>query len=122
MPIPSIFSQKRTWLLIALSIIYVKGLFIDVMEVDAAQYAAISLEMLKNGHWLQVMHRGGDYLDKPPLLFWLSALSFKVFGVSNFAYKLPSFLAALLSVYAVFRLSLLYYSSLRMMSAPTPYF
>jgi 4-amino-4-deoxy-L-arabinose transferase-like glycosyltransferase len=110
MSLSSIFFQKRTWLLIALSIIYVKGLFIDVMEVDAAQYASISLEMLQNGQWLQVMHRGNDYLDKPPLLFWLSALSFKVFGVSNFAYKLPSFLAALLGVYAVFRLSLLYYT------------
>jgi 4-amino-4-deoxy-L-arabinose transferase-like glycosyltransferase len=49
----------------------IAGLFLDVMDVDAAQYASIALEMTQNGSWLQVMHRGTDYLDKPPLLFWL---------------------------------------------------
>lgn len=99
------------WPLLALVLvaIYVRGLFVDVMEVDAAQYASISMEMLQNGQWLQVQHRGADYLDKPPLLFWLSALSFKLFGLSNWAYKLPSLLAALLGVWSVYSFVRLYY-------------
>ncbi len=80
------------------------------MEVDAAQYASISMEMLQDGHWLQVKHRGTDYLDKPPLLFWLSALSFALFGLSNWAYKLPSFWAALFGVWSVYRFARLYYA------------
>ncbi len=90
--------------------VYVAGLGIDVMEVDAAQYASISMEMLQEGNWLQVQHRGADYLDKPPLLFWLSALSFSWFGLSNWAYKLPSVLATLLGVWSVYRFACLYYS------------
>jgi 4-amino-4-deoxy-L-arabinose transferase-like glycosyltransferase len=101
------------WFLLAAALlaIYVRGLGLDVMEVDAAQYASISMEMLQDGHWLQVKHRGADYLDKPPLLFWLSALSFALFGLSNWAYKLPSFLAALLGVWSVYRFARLYYGS-----------
>lgn len=75
------------------------------MDVDAAQYASISREMLGNHHYLQVLDHGENYLDKPPLLFWLSVLSFKLLGVSTFAYKLPSFLFTLLGVYSVYRLA-----------------
>jgi 4-amino-4-deoxy-L-arabinose transferase-like glycosyltransferase len=110
MQFPSVLTNKKTWLLLGLIIVYIKGLFLDIMEVDAAQYASISMEMLKNGQFLQVMHRGSDYLDKPPLLFWLSALSFKLFGINNWAYKLPSFLSALLGIYGIYKFSLLFYS------------
>ncbi len=98
------------WLAAGLFIVYVRGLLLDVMDVDASQYASISMEMLQNGHWLQVQHRQADYLDKPPLLFWSSALSFALFGLHNWAYKLPSFLATILGVYATYRFCLLFYS------------
>lgn len=103
--------MSRTQLILAaaLIIVYIRGLFIPVMDVDASQYASISMEMLQDGSWLQVMHRHADYLDKPPLLFWLSAFSYQIFGISTWAYKLPSLLGALLGVYAVFRFSKLFY-------------
>ncbi len=109
---PSFFSRLRSpwfWLALGLVVVYLRGLFLDVMDVDAAQYASISMEMLQNGHWLQVQHRGADYLDKPPLLFWLSASSYALFGLSNWAYKLPSLLAALAGVWATYRFTLLFY-------------
>ena len=99
------------WLGLGLAIVYFRGLFLDVMDVDASQYASISMEMLQNGSWLQVQHRGVDYLDKPPLLFWLSASSFWLFGLNNWAYKLPSVLVALAGVWATYRFALLYYGA-----------
>lgn len=90
--------------------IYLLGFGIDVMEVDAAQYASMSREMLERGNFLQVYDLGQDYLDKPPFLFWISALSMKFFGVNNFAYRLPSFLFSLLAIYSVFKLCSLYYN------------
>ncbi|MBK9336573.1 MAG: glycosyltransferase family 39 protein [Lewinellaceae bacterium] len=98
------------WLGFGLLAVYLRGLFLDVMDVDAAQYASISMEMLQNGNWLQVQHRHADYLDKPPLLFWSSALSFALFGLHNWAYKLPSLLGAAAGVYATYRFCLLFYS------------
>lgn len=109
---PTSFSRLRSpwfWLALGLAIVYIRGLFLDVMDVDASQYASISMEMLQNGEWLQVQHRGADYLDKPPLLFWLSTASFELFGLSNWAYKLPSLLAALAGVWATYRFTSHFY-------------
>jgi 4-amino-4-deoxy-L-arabinose transferase-like glycosyltransferase len=94
----------------AIFAVYIISGFIDVMDVDAAQYASIAREMLERGDYLHVTNRYVDYLDKPPLLFWLSALSFKVFGISNFAYKLPSLLFALLGIFSTYKLGKLLYS------------
>lgn len=102
---------RYLWAGAGLLFIAIAGLFLDVMDVDAAQYASIALEMMQNGSWLQVMHRGADYLDKPPLLFWLSAASFEVFGAHNWSYKLPSLLAAIGGVWAVYRFTLLFYDN-----------
>ena len=82
---------------------------IPLMDIDASQYASISREMLENKSYLQVFDLGYDYLDKPPMLFWLSAISMKIFGVHDWAYRLPSFLFAILAVYATYRLALLFY-------------
>ncbi len=90
-------------------IIYLIGFGIDVMDVDAAQYASMSREMLASGHFLQVYDFGKDYLDKPPFLFWISALSMKLFGVNNFAYRFPSFLFALFAIFSTFKFANLYY-------------
>lgn len=107
---PSWIRQPWFWLGLGLFGVYLRGLFLDLMDVDATQYASIAMEMLQNGHWLQVQHRYADYLDKPPLLFWASAGSFAAFGLHNWAYKLPSFLGALAGIYAVYRFSRLFYT------------
>ncbi|MEO0585529.1 MAG: glycosyltransferase family 39 protein [Bacteroidota bacterium] len=102
--------QKRyIWALVFLGVIYLLNMRIEIMEVDAAQYASISLEMMESGSFLEVYHRGDDYLDKPPLLFWLSALSFQIFGVNELAYKLPSVMVLLLGLYALFRFTRMWY-------------
>ena len=98
--------EKTLYGILALVLLaYLPGLWVDVMDVDASQYASISREMADSGSFLEVMHRGENYLDKPPLLFWLSALLFKIFGPGNLVYKLPSFLVTLLGLYSLFRLT-----------------
>ncbi|MCX6204981.1 MAG: glycosyltransferase family 39 protein, partial [Bacteroidetes bacterium] len=84
-------------------------LLIPLMDIDAAQYASISREMLERKSFLQFYENGRDYLDKPPMLFWLSGLSLKIFGIHDWAYRLPSFLFIIIAVYATYRFSLLYY-------------
>lgn len=94
------------------TIVYLIGMVaIDLMDVDASQYASISREMLETGNYWQVYHRHENYLDKPPLLFWLSALSYAILGVSDFAYRLPSFLFTLLGVFSTYRLGTLLYNA-----------
>lgn len=96
-------------LIAACALVYLFGWMIPLMEIDAVQYANISREMLHSGSYLELFDRGRDYLDKPPMLFWLSALSMKVFGISDWAYRLPSYLFSLLAIYSTYRLALLFY-------------
>jgi len=97
------------WVFILIAILYFCAIRVDTMDIDASQYAEISREMMKSGDYLHIFDRGADYLDKPPFLFWASAVSMKIFGVNNFGYKLPSILFALLALYATYRLAKLLY-------------
>ncbi len=90
--------------------VYAVGWSLDVMDTDAAQYAAMSLEMLKRNDFLTFTDHGKDYLDKPPLIFWLSGLSMRIFGANNFAYRLPAFAATILAFISTYRFSILFYT------------
>ncbi len=107
--------NKNTFLLLLTACIglYVIGSFmIPLMDIDASQYASISREMLARNSFLQVYDLGKDYLDKPPMLFWLSALSMKIFGVYDWAYRLPSLLFLGIALYSTFKFAELYYGKL----------
>ncbi|TAE09163.1 MAG: glycosyltransferase family 39 protein [Bacteroidetes bacterium] len=95
----------------AVGILYILGSFLDIMDVDAAQYASISRDMQVSGSYLQVYERGEDYLDKPPLLFWFTSLAFSLFGASNLAYRIFPILFTILGAYATFGLGKLYYGA-----------
>ena len=93
------------------AIIYIVGMvLIGIMDIDASLYAEMSREMLGSGDLLDFRNRMIDrYLDKPPLLFWLSVFSYYLFDLSEFAYRLPTFLATLLGVYSTYRMARIYY-------------
>ena len=61
------------------------------------QHAEIAREMLGSS-WIALRLNGVRYWDKPPLLYWLTATSFTVFGIDEWAARLPSLLGALLAV------------------------
>ena len=99
--------------LLAACLICVIGMLgIPLIDIDAAQYASMSREMASTGNYLQLYDLGKDYLDKPPLLFWLSSLSIQLFGVHDWAYRLPSILCLGLALWSVYRFTLLYYNEL----------
>lgn len=61
-----------------------------------ARYAEIGRVMAALGDWVTPWYDAGvPFWGKPPLSFWATALSFQVFGVNEFAARLPHFLAAL---------------------------
>ena len=95
----NILEHKYTLLIVGVFLVHFLNMFIDVMEIDAAQYAAISSEMFTTKSYLQVYFNGNDYLDKPPLLFWLNCISFSIFGISNFSYKFFAVLSLIFSIY-----------------------
>lgn len=106
------------WIFIVIACIYFTAVRVDTMDVDASQYAEISREMMLSDNWLHIYDRGINYLDKPPLHFWLSAASMKLFGLNNFGYKLPSILFAIWALFATYKLGKrLYNDTIGRMSA-----
>ena len=65
-----------------LAAVYIAGLFVPLMDNDAGEYSLIALNMAQKNDFINIVRKGQDYLDKPHLLFWLSALSFKFFGIN----------------------------------------
>src|SRR5215813_914265 len=58
-----------------------------------ASHALAARAMLTDGDWAVLHVNGVAWLEKPPLHYWLVALSYAVFGVSAFATRLPAALA-----------------------------
>ena len=63
-------------------------------DVDAVQ-AQIARNMLTSGDWVTARLDGVPYLEKAPLIYWLIAGSFKVFGATDWAARIPMVIAAL---------------------------
>jgi 4-amino-4-deoxy-L-arabinose transferase-like glycosyltransferase len=62
---------------------------------DEGRYAEIPREMLSGGDWVIPHLNGLDYIEKPPLQYWATALMYRLFGVSEFSARLYTALTAL---------------------------
>ncbi len=105
-------SVKERWIaIIAFAmLVYVLGIILPIMEIDAATYAEVAMEMFDRSDFLSTYSRGMDWLDKPHFQFWITALSYHLFGVNDFGYKFPGLLFSLFSVYFTFLFAKRYYS------------
>src|SRR6185295_17405147 len=71
-------------------------------DVDAVQ-AQIARNMLDSGDWVTARLDGIAYLEKSPLKYWMIAVSFMVFGVHDWAARLPVALSTVLLCWLVAR-------------------
>ena len=74
----------------------------DLYSQTEGQYAGAAREMVETHHWLLPTNNGAPRLQKPPLLYWLIVISFKLFGVNAAAARLPVALAVVASVALIF--------------------
>src|ERR1700722_16828081 len=73
-------------------------------DPDEGRYAEIPREMLSGGDWVIPHLNALVYLEKPPLQYWLTALTFRGLGQSEFTARLCTGSAGFLSLVAVFLL------------------
>ncbi len=67
-------------------------------EPDEGRYASIAWNMYSSGNWLVPCYFGRAHYDKPPLTYWAMAAAYGLLGVNETAARLPSALAAFLTV------------------------
>ena len=84
------------YLFIALSVLLnFSGLFVPILGLDGPLYATIAKTMVLKHDYVNLFSMGKDWLDKPHFPFWVTALSFNIFGFTTWAYKLPAILFVL---------------------------
>ena len=73
-----------------------------LIEPDEGRYAEIPREMLEKGDFITPTLNYVHYFEKPPLHYWLTALSFKLFGLNEFAARFTGVCAGLLTIVIVY--------------------
>ncbi len=95
----------KTLIIIAVFINFAALFSPTLSSNDAYSYAVISKNLLLSGSLTDLTFGGYDWLDKPHLPFWLTAISFKAFGMTTFAYMLPGFIFHLIGAYYTYKLA-----------------
>ncbi len=93
------------WLLILgfCAFLFAFGLnYIGLIGADEPRYAQIAREMLARHDWVTPILGGKPWLEKPVLYYWEAMLSYSIFGVSDWAARIPSAVDATLLVIAVY--------------------
>ena len=96
---------RIAWLLLILATLYVCYFHnlgtIGLIGPDEPRYAWIARAMVETGDWVTPRLYGKPWFEKPVLYYWGAAASFKIFGVSEAAARLPSAVSALLATLAL---------------------
>jgi 4-amino-4-deoxy-L-arabinose transferase-like glycosyltransferase len=96
---------RTDWLLLAgfCGFLFFYGLAsFGLVGADEPRYAQVAREMLASHDWITPVLGGQPWLEKPPLYYWQAMLAYSVFGVSDWAARLPSAVDATLMVIAVY--------------------
>jgi 4-amino-4-deoxy-L-arabinose transferase-like glycosyltransferase len=90
-------------LLLLTALIYVGSAWNPSLQDDAdAAHAEAAREIVERGDWVTLHINGIRYLEKAPLMYWAVAASYKIFGFTEFATRLPLAIGAMLLVAAVY--------------------
>jgi len=92
-------SRKQALLLLAIIfvLVYVGSMFSPALLDDAdATHAEAAREMVARGDYVTLHVNGIRYLEKAPLPYWLVAGAYRLFGINEFAARLPTVVAVLL--------------------------
>jgi 4-amino-4-deoxy-L-arabinose transferase-like glycosyltransferase len=107
-----LFAKNRYYCLVVLATAAnFSGLFTTILEPDGALYASIAKHIAQKGDFINLVAEGTDWLDKPHFPFWLTAISFKIFGINTFAYKIVALLFWGIGAYYTYKLARLLYNS-----------
>src|SRR5919197_2329129 len=92
---------RQHWPLIGLlafsAMVYLSACWQPALLDDAdATHAQAAKEMLRRHDWVTLHVNGVRYLEKAPMLYWLVAISYRLFGVNQFAVRFPTALAIVL--------------------------
>jgi len=79
-------------------------------DVDEAEFADCAAEMLRANEWIVPTLNGEVYATKPILMFWLMMVSFAIFGINEFAARLPGLVFAVATLFLTYRIGWFFFN------------
>jgi len=83
---------------------------VHLFDWDEINFAEAAREMLILDDYLRVFINFQPFWQKPPLFFWLQVLSMKVFGVGEYAARLPNAICGIITLVLLFRIGIRFHS------------
>lgn len=105
------------WAILTFTSLYLRPLF----PIDETRYAAVAWEMWTRGDFLVPHLNGETYSHKPPLLFWLMQLSWRVFGVNDWSLRVIAPLFSLASIFLSSSLASVLWPERKQIAEITPF-
>ncbi len=90
-------------IVVVASALYLPGLFhVPLFDRDEPRFASAAREMLRSGNFIVPRFDGVLRPDKPPVIYWLMDISYRIFGVHGGSARLPSAVSSLLTLLVVY--------------------
>ena len=100
----------RVMLLVLLGVQLLAMWLLPLADTSEPRYAETARMMAETGDWITPWFSPGvPFWGKPPLSFWAQAFSMRVLGVSEFAVRLPSWLATVAALWLLYQTALTLY-------------
>jgi 4-amino-4-deoxy-L-arabinose transferase-like glycosyltransferase len=78
---------------------------VPLFDWDEINFAESAREMIVSGNYFQVQINFEPFWEKPPLFFWLQSWSMQLFGVTEFAARLPNALIGVVTVWYLYKIA-----------------
>lgn len=84
---------------------------VHLFDWDEINFAESAREMLVSGDFQKVQINFQPFMEKPPLFFWLQAISMKIFGINEFAARFPNAIIGIITLLFVFNIGKKWYGT-----------
>jgi 4-amino-4-deoxy-L-arabinose transferase-like glycosyltransferase len=77
---------------------------VHLFDWDEINFAEIAREMIVTGDYFQVQINYQPFWEKPPLFFWMQAISMQIFGINEFAARLPNAITGIITLLIIYNI------------------
>jgi 4-amino-4-deoxy-L-arabinose transferase-like glycosyltransferase len=97
------FKDPRWLIAFAAAILYIHSLGkVHLFDWDEINFAESAREMIESGDYLRVQINYEPFWEKPPLFFWMQVASMKIFGINEFAARLPNAMCGIFTLLVIY--------------------